>query len=64
MTRIKDTEWTEAQNADERPVFYRCEMPNGGHCIKFYKPSVAALVIKRINTKLSPVLSSSNSETN
>lgn len=42
-----DEEWDRAWNADEIPQYYKCEMLNHGWCYKYYKPSIAALSLKR-----------------
>ena len=53
MINIEEDEWIdnerkEAENANERPMYYRVyyNMRTGVN-IKMYKPSLAALVIKR-----------------
>lgn len=49
---IIDSEWDEAENADEKEEYYIMPMCHGGKCIKKYKPSIAALVSKRTGLKL------------
>ena len=45
-----DVEWMSAENANEELYYYLCDMPNGGKCIKRYKPSVAKLCNKRLSS--------------
>ena len=45
-------EWNKAINTEEKHQYYRCKMDNGGERIKFYKPSVAALIQKRTGLKM------------
>lgn len=44
---IRDDEWIDAWNTDEYSEYYKCEMLNHGWCYKYYKPSVAVLMLKR-----------------
>lgn len=50
-----DTEWINAQNANEKEYVYKCQMHNGGTTYKLYKPSVANLVRKRTGLKIERV---------
>lgn len=47
-----DTEWEQAESANEKKLYYRVYALNGGIIYKVYKPSVAALVSKRCNVKM------------
>lgn len=42
-----DPEWDQAEEANEKKMYYKCWMHNGGTCIKRYKPSVAKIVKAR-----------------
>lgn len=44
---FRDEEWIKAWNANEIPQYYKCEMLNHGRTYKYYKPSVAGLVLQR-----------------
>lgn len=44
---IRDEEWINAWYANERQAYYKCEMLNGGWCYKYYKPSIAKLMLER-----------------
>lgn len=46
-TQIIDEEAQNALRSPALPVFYKCQMANGGSCIKKYKPEYAALLMKR-----------------
>ena len=49
-----DPEWEEAENANERKLYYRIA-DQGGYKIKQYKPSLAKLVSKRTGFNLVPI---------
>lgn len=53
--RFVDTEWETAEKSDEKHVYYRCKMFNGGTCIRRYKPSIAKIVAKRTGLSLVPI---------
>lgn len=42
-----DREWDEAEAMQQKSVFYKCQMLNGGWCIKAYKPAIAQLICNR-----------------
>ena len=42
----------DAENANEEPKYYLVHMLNGGKCYHLYKPSLAALIIKRTRCKM------------
>lgn len=42
-----DQEWIDAWDANEKPRYYKCKMTNNGWCYKYYKPSIAKLLMKR-----------------
>lgn len=53
-----DTEWNEAERANETPKYYKCsyETFGGTHVfIKLYKPSLAKLMEKRTGWKIEEI---------
>ena len=47
-----DTEWEQAESANEKKLYYKVYTLNSGIIYKMYKPSVAALISKRCNVKM------------
>lgn len=43
----RDEEWIKAWYANEKRTYYKCQMLNGGWCYKYYKPSIAKLILER-----------------
>ena len=52
---FSDPEWEEAENSNEKEMYYWMEL-NGGKYIKKYKPSVARIVSKRTGAILTPMV--------